>query len=288
MNNSSKSVKAEKPFSPLLFVSVNLTTFAVLIGLFYVVSPAEVFRTQFTASWSAYVVSFVCWVMFNSFVEFFFHRYFLHSSIFPGFGRLYREHTKHHGLTHVVMRHYKGEDLPVIENKYPITEPEQHEASFFPWYSQAAFALAMLPVYILIQWLFPGAPIILAGLFSILWNLSCYELVHATEHWPLEKWYPLLKHPTQGSFWRKIYGFHLRHHVDMKCNESISGFFGIPIPDFVFGTHVSSERLYEQGTYETPEAFLSPKPCAFIKWLDGLAEKRMQKLRHRKVRVYMK
>ena len=40
---------------------------------------------------------------------------------------------------------------------------------------------------------------------------------------------------------------HLRHHADIRCNEGISGVFGIPIYDFIFGTYVDPSTLYIHG-----------------------------------------
>jgi len=92
-------------------------------------------------------VVFVAVNALDCFFEYFFHRYALHKPVVPFLSRLYKQHTKHHGLTRIGRRRTaKGKEIPFIENIYPMVEPEQKEASFFPWFSLAAFALHALPV----------------------------------------------------------------------------------------------------------------------------------------------
>jgi hemolysin III len=109
-----------------------------------------------------------------------------------------------------------------------------------------------------------------------------YELIHAVEHWPQATWDRLVSHPTQGSFWRKAYAFHLRHHADIRCNEAISGVFALPLPDLLFGTYVDPESLYRQGQQLDAKEFISPRPrFGLIRWLDRRAEKSIKKRRQR-------
>jgi hemolysin III len=166
-----------------------------------------------------------------------------------------------------------------VENLYPILEEKQYDASFFPWYSLFGFALVATPILIVFQWLLPKAPIFLGGYLAVALSLALYEILHAIEHLPLEKWQPLLDHPRFGNFWKKVYAFHLRHHADKKSNESISGFFGLPIPDFVFRTWVNPMTLYEHGKPNSEQEFSSPRPVFLIRWLDTLAEFRKRRFK---------
>ena len=158
-----------------------------------------------------------------------------------------------------------GRGILFIENKFPITEPEQGEASFFPWYSLAVFALVLSPLLALLQWLFPSFPWFLAGFAALAVSLTLYEVLHAINHWPFEKWEPLIQHPRWGWYWRPAYAFHLRHHAVIDCNESISGFFGLPVADWAFGTCVIPQTVYAEGEEWTPDKFRSPRPRWIIR-----------------------
>jgi alkylation response protein AidB-like acyl-CoA dehydrogenase len=158
----------------------------------------------------------------------------------------------HHALTRIVHRPsaVTGESLPVlveVENRYPIVEEHQHESSFFPWYTLIGFSVLFLPVLVLGHLLLPSAPWFLAGWSALTFSLLLYELVHAIEHWPEQRWHALIARPRTGGFWRKAYAFHLRHHADIRCNEGISGVFGVPIYDLIFGTYVDPNTLFRHG-----------------------------------------
>jgi hemolysin III len=65
----------------------------------------------------------------------------------------------------------------------------------------------------------------------------------------------------------------------IDCNESISGFFGLPVADWVFGTCVVPQTIYAEGEEWTDEKFRSPKPRALIAWLDAWALRVVQRRR---------
>ena len=267
-----------RPFSALLFILTIVTSVSVYLLIIKYLAPS-VWEAQWQASISTHVLVFLACHFCNGLFEHPFHRYVLHSPLIPGLSHFYKSHTKHHGLTRVIWR------KTGVDNYYPIIEEKQHEASFFPWYSYLVFALVLTGPFALIQWIFPTLPIFLDGALALAWSISLYELLHATEHKPLEEWLPKLEHPNPviQKFWRIAYAFHLRHHVDIKCNEGISGFFGIPIADFLLGTWVNPKTLYTHGSYVNKEEFLPPKPVFFIRWIDDFAEKQKQKRRARVV-----
>ena len=263
-------------FSLPLFVLTVVVTLAALLAALRLFFPS-VWIAQFVAPpWKA-LPAFVAISLVNAFVEYFFHRYVLHAPAIPFLRRLYRQHTLHHALTHVTRRQTKdGRGILFIENKFPIVEPEQGEASFFPWYSLGIFALLLTPLLAVLQWLLPSYPWFLAGFAALACSLTLYEVLHAINHWPFEKWAPLVTHPRWGRFWRPVYGFHLRHHAVTDCNESISGFFGLPVADWVFRTCIIPRTIYGQGEEWTPEKFSPPNPRAPIRHLDAWAKRVVQ------------
>jgi hemolysin III len=225
-------------------------------------------------------VAFVAIGLVNSFFEYFLHRYVLHTPAVPLVRRLYRQHTLHHGLTHIGLRRMRdNRGILFVENNFPIVEAQQGEAAFFPWYSLAAFAAILSPLLALLQWVFPTYPWFLAGFASLTTSLMLYEGIHALNHLPFEKWAPLIAHPRWGAFWRRVYAFHLRHHAVTDCNESISGFFGLPVADWVFGTCVIPQTLYASGEEWTPGEFRSPRPRRLIRWMDARAASAVQRRR---------
>lgn len=277
---SSPEAKIEE-FSLPLFVFTVLATLAGLLVALRFCAPG-VWTGQFLAPVWKGVVAFLAISLVNAFLEYFFHRYVLHTPAVPLLRRLYKQHTLHHALTRIARKQGRdGRGILFIENKFPIVEPEQGEASFFPWYSLAVFALVLSPLLATLQWLFPSFPWFVGGFAALAVSLTLYEVLHAINHWPFETWEPLIQHPRWGWFWRPAYAFHLRHHAVTDCNESISGFFGLPVADWVFGTCVIPQTIYAEGEVWTPEKFRSPSPVAMIRALDGVAERAVTRRRLR-------
>jgi hemolysin III len=268
-------------FSLPLFILTVLATFAGLLAALRLFAPG-VWVAQFTPPVSHGIVAFLIVSLVNCFVEYFFHRYVLHTPAIRFLRRLYRQHTLHHGLTRITRKRSRdGRGILFIEYKFPIVEPEQGEASFFPWYSMTIFAVVLTPLLALLQWLWPAYPWFFAGFAALAVSLSLYEILHAINHWPFEKWEPLIQHPRWGRFWMPAYAFHLRHHAVTDCNESISGFFGLPLADWVFGTCVIPQTIYSEGEEWTPDKFRSPSPRWLIRKLDAWATRAVQRRRAR-------
>lgn len=273
------SPQHEEKFSPAVFITTIVATLAVLFSVLALVFPAT-WKAQLSGSWGAFAIAFLVVHAGAGVFEFFFHRYILHAPLIPFLSYFYRQHTLHHALTRIGYHRTKRgtEDIPglvenVVHNTFPIEEEKQHEASYFPWYSLLVFALLVTPALVIAQWILPNAPVFIAGWLAVAWSLSLYELIHAVEHWPQDTWDRLVEHPRYGRFWRKAYAFHLRHHADIRCNEAISGVFGLPLCDFVFGTYIDPETLYTHGKPVDPKEFVSPQPrFAFIRWLDRQAD----------------
>lgn len=271
-------------FSLPLFVFTVLATLAGLLAVLWLAAPA-VWARQFLAPVGHGLIAFLIISLVNCFVEYVFHRYVLHRPAIPFLRRLYRQHTLHHALTRIVRKPSRdGGGVLVIENQFPIVEAHQGEASFFPWYSLTVFALVLTPLLGLLQWLFPSFPWFLAGFLALATSLTLYELLHAINHWAFEKWEPLIHHRRWGWFWRPVYGFHVRHHAVIDSNESISGFFGLPLADWVFGTCVIPQTVYAEGEAWTQEKFERPQPRWIIQrldaWADGVVERRRARAEH--------
>lgn len=280
MAQSTLSRKAKlESFSLPLFAFTVLTTLAGIFILLAWVFP-DTWAAQFRGQWWQAVAVFVSVSMLACFIEYFFHRYVLHQPLVPFLRRLYRQHTLHHGLTHITRRNCpNGRKILVVENKFPILEPEQGEASFFPWFTLAVFSAILTPVLVGMHWLLPNYPWFLVGFVALASSLTLYELLHAINHWSLDKWLPLIEHPHWGWFWHPVYAFHLRHHAVIDCNESVSGFFGLPVADWVFNTCVIPKSIYADGTDTSDTEFTRPRPRWLIRKLDGWAHSVVQRRR---------
>ena len=267
----------------------SITRFSVLVVLQLAVLAFAV-RQYFPTFWAAQVgagvlafaLVFLGMHLFNSFFEWFFHRYVLHAMTVWWLGRFARGHRHHHSLTSIRLLKpaAEGSDRFIL-NEYPITAEEQYPDSAFPAYALIAFWLLFTPLLVVAQLLAPGWPILLGGYAAIAWSMTLYEVLHAMEHWPYEWWQRATEHPRFGGFWRKLYGFHLMHHANIGCNESISGFFGLPIPDWCFGTYHQPKELLLEGRLATARDFAIGRPRAVVQFLDRWARRRETGIRQR-------
>jgi hemolysin III len=278
-NHTSSAEPEHAPFSLPLFLATVFASLALLLAGLKFGFPGT-WEAQFLATIWKGIAAFLLISLVNCFIEYIFHRYVLHKPAIPLLRRFYRQHTLHHALTRIARKATRdGKGLMFIENKYPILDEEQHEASFFPWYTLVTFGLILTPLLFLLQWAFPSFPWFLSGFAALASSLAIYELVHAIEHWPLDVWEPLIESKRWGFFWRPAYSFHLRHHAVIDCNESISGFFCLPLADWALGTCLMPKSIYADGAEWSPKEFASPRPCWLIRTLDKAADRAVQ--RHR-------
>jgi hemolysin III len=267
--HSGASHRIEEKFSLPLFLFTVTASLAALVLLLSLAAPDAVWHTQLSAPWWQFAAVFLAGHLLTCFIEYIFHRYVLHKPVVPFLSRFYKQHTLHHSLTRIGKRYTAaGRAVPFVENIYPVTEPEQGEASFFPWYTLAVFAAILTPLLVVMQWLAPSFPWFFGGYASVAFALALYEIFHAIEHWAFERWAPLIESKNFGWFWRGVYSFHLRHHAVIDCNEAISGFFTLPVFDWVFGTFILPKSLYVDGSEWEPAEFTSPRPVALVRWLD--------------------
>ena len=215
------------------------------------------------------------------FFEWGFHRYVLHAVTTRWLTYFARGHRSHHGLTPIQLRPVaEGSDRYVL-NRYPITEASQYEDSAFPPYAIVAFWLLFTPLLAGSQLLFPAWPVLMGGYAAITFSMCLYEILHAIEHQPYEWWRHAIGHPRFGRMWTLLYGFHHMHHANIMCNEAISGFFGMPVADWLFGTYHQPRELLLEGRLATARDFAVPEPPRWVRWLDAAARKREAAIHHR-------
>lgn len=241
----------------------------------------KLWATQLAAGALAFVLVFLAMHLFISFFEWFFHRYVLHSITMWWLKRFATGHRHHHSLTSIRLRPASDGSDRFVLNEYPILVEEQYPDSDFPVYALVAFWLLFTPLLVAVQLLAPRWPILLAGYAAITWSMTLYEILHAIDHWPYEWWQKATEHARFGRFWRLLYGFHLMHHANVGCNEAISGFFGLPVPDWCFGTYHQPKELLLEGRLATARDFAIESPRRFVRWLDRWARRRETGIVHR-------
>lgn len=270
--------QARRRFSILWFSVQIVLQFGVLLLGFRYLLPT-VWERQFAAGWLVLVLVFLAIHLAMSFFEWAFHRYVLHSVTTPLLLWFARGHRSHHGLTPIRLQPVaEGSDRYVL-NRYPITEESQYPDSAFPVYATVAFWILFSPLLIGLQFVLPNLPILVGGYAAITWSMCLYEILHALEHQPYPWWKRATEHPRLGPMWRKLYGFHHMHHANILCNEAISGFFGLPIADWVLGTYHQPKELLLEGRVATAKDFGVPPPREIVRRLDAWARKRESGLR---------
>ena len=101
-SHESPPVETEE-FSLPLFVLTVLATLAGMFAALRLFAPG-VWTAQFLApAWKG-VLAFLVISAVNAFMEYFFHRYVLHTPAIPFLRRLYKQHTLHHALTRIARK----------------------------------------------------------------------------------------------------------------------------------------------------------------------------------------
>lgn len=267
-----------KPFSMLRFGILVVAQYGLLLAAVRFLAPA-LWARQFAAGWPALIGVFLGMHLLLCFFEWGFHRYVLHSITAPGLAWFANAHRNHHGLTPIRLQSAGAGSGRYVLNRYPIVDDDQHHDSAFPVYALAGFWLFFTPLLIGLQLLLPRLPIVIGGYSGITLSMSLYEILHAIEHKPYEWWKGATEHPRTGPVWRKLYGFHHMHHANVSCNEAISGFFGLPLADWAFGTYHQPRELLLEGRMATAKDFAVPPPPPFVRWLDSWARRRESSIR---------
>jgi len=265
--------KVRKKFSILWFSVQAVAQYSLLLVAFRFLLPS-VWASQFAAGGMALLLCFLGAHLFLCFFEWGFHRYVLHSVTASWLLWFARGHRHHHGLTPIRLQPVsEGSDRYVL-NRYPIMEESQYEDSAFPPYAILAFWGVFTPLLVGFQLLLPALPVLMSGYAAITFSMCLYEILHAIEHHPYEWWKHATEHPRMGGMWRRLYGFHHMHHANISCNEAISGFFGLPIADWVLATYHQPRELLLEGRVATAKDFAVPPPRRIVLWMDDWARKR--------------
>lgn len=177
--------------------------------------------------------------------EYFFHRNVLHDIIGP-FKVFFRKHGMHHFLT-TVSWDKDNSDLK-IHSCYAIEKIEQDISATFPLWALAAFLMGIAPLLIIISWLLPNVPVLLAGFSAITLSYYLYEVLHVMHHQPPLWWHEKFSKRFLGKTWQAIYSFHNCHHANTRCNLNVAGFFGLPLADWIFGTYRNPPTLLLHGS----------------------------------------
>ncbi len=207
-----------------------------------------------------------------SLFEYLYHRYLLHSAVLPFLGSMHRSHSHHHGLTAVKAPVTPQEpDLMVpVKSEYPIDSIDQEESMMFPPYAISVFmALFIAILGIPLKLMFPGQPIILGVMTSVVLCYSSYEIWHQILHLPYNKfWKPLMDGKGTRGVTRYVYSFHLMHHWRPTSNLAVVGFWGVALWDHIFRTHRRPYHLPIQGAKVNYRDAQMAKPRWPIRVLD--------------------
>ncbi len=238
----------------------------------------QVWTAQLAGGVLPFVACFLGMHMVMCFFEWAFHRYVLHAMVSPILERFARGHRTHHGLTPIKLQAVSEGSDRYILNRYPIVEEDQYEDSAFPPYALAGFWLFFTPLLVGLQFAFPTLPVLVGGYSAIAVSMTLYEILHAIEHLPYEWWQKAIEHPTFGGMWTKLYGFHHFHHANINVNEAISGFFGLPVADWVFRTYHQPRELLLEGRVASAKDFAVKPPWGFVQAMDAWARKRESRI----------
>jgi len=238
--------------------------FAVAFLAFWLIAPAALIQ-EVTQPLAILGWTFLLGLPLSAF-EYFYHRYLLHSAVLPFLGSMHRAHRTHHGLTAVKapVRADQPALLVPVQNEFPVEEAHQEESMMFPPYSISIFyGIFLILLALPLKLMFPAAPVVTAVIVATTLQYTAYEFWHAITHLPYERfWKPLMDGRRSRRLARRVYGFHLMHHLRPSCNLAVVGFWGVAVWDYAFRTHRRPERLPVAGA-EVSFTDVSLKPPLF-------------------------
>lgn len=159
-----------------------------------------------------------CWIIYGSFFEWYWHKYWMHVPRVPK--EAFRGHTiVHHGL-------YKGDD------SYFVPEGQHPEHILLKPYALPAIVLAHIPVMLLIEH-FVARNTAIGGVIAC----TLYFVVYEYMHWNM--------HVPRGHFVERFRWFqYLRDHHHLHHRYQQKNFCVLfPLADLVFGTLETKESM---------------------------------------------
>lgn len=164
------------------------------------------------------IASGICWVLYGSLFEWYWHKLWMHTPRFPK--AAFEGHTVvHHGI-------YRG------DQSYFLPEGDHPEHILLKPYSLPLIVLAHLPLILAIEkWIVPHTAI--GGVAAILLYFVVYEYLHWNMHVP------------RGHFVERFGWFqflrqhHKLHHRYMQKNFCVL----FPLADWIFGTMITEKSL---------------------------------------------
>lgn len=249
---------------------------ALWLGAYFWIAPT-LFKSEFASIGSLVLCTFLIGVPLSLF-EYLYHRYLLHSAVFPFMSSMMRAHVTHHGLTNVkaAVKAKEPDALAPVKSEYAIVDKHQEESMMFPLYSISIFyAIFLLLIAAPLKLMLPGAPIIAATIFTSTLAYTIYEVWHQILHLPFHKfWKPLMQNRIYGKVVSRIYGFHLMHHWRPTSNLAVVGFWGFAAWDYLFNTHKRPERMPLDKNFVNYYDGSLPKPrwpiTTLDKWQGGM------------------
>jgi len=234
-------------------------------------------EAQIATGWFAILCVILFFSASNSILEFFVHRYMLHETIAKWLEEVTRRHRKHHSLTNIFLVPSDVNGCKKVRSRYPIIEEAQWEyVNFRDSLLLIFYAVNLLPLSIL-QWLFPGLPIVVGGYIAITISYILYEVLHMIEHKP-DSWWE--EQRSQNIFWypfNMLRRFHQYHHLDVRYNMAIAGCLGFPLADILFGTYkLPREPLIANNTICNEDVY-GKKPCRMIIYIDEWIRERQKR-----------
>jgi hypothetical protein len=164
------------------------------------------------------IASGLCWVLYGSFFEWYWHKFWMHTPRFPR--EAFRGHTiVHHGL-------YKGDD------SFFLSEGEHPEHILLKPYALPGIILAHAPIVLLIErFLVPHTA--WGALIACITYFCVYEYMHWNMHVPRGHWVERFR------WFQFLRTHHKLHHRYFQSNFCVL----FPLADWCLGTLITEESL---------------------------------------------
>ena len=193
-------------------------------------------------NWQTQTLAFVCYFLYESFFEWFFHRYLFHSPA------LIKATYRAHHLVHHQKYKYEA-------HLYEHREGEEKSHISMDWFALPLFLGFHLPIFAAIQWI-TGIPSLWGGIASVVAYYAVYEYFHYYMHVPSSFWF------EKTGIFKYVKEHHRIHHRHMQKNYNV--FF--PLADLCLGTYISASQVEVWKTQaknkETANSLVEEKPLS--------------------------